>query len=221
MDLETTSLKIIDAKLINNEQYYKISWEPTWEAESNLLDYQHSIDSFWTSVNEHSSHQFSLQVPFQKKIKHEFELAEKTKEDVQKLIGRTKCSSSPPEMDTILHSPHDMLTNTLRSFQNNLAGFKQKECNMGVLKDSTSGAKDSTSGLSVLEQFDSPYVKIILACKECLKKMPIKNGPAYWKRHFDTHLPAEAKPLHVCETCGKTFSRKDNLTVSLIANAFH
>ena len=63
------------------------------------------------------------------------------------------------------------------------------------------GRSISNSDLKYLENFSSPYVKIIVACKVCNKEQSMKFQN-HWKRHFLTHSSDEDKP-HKCAVCGK------------------
>jgi len=73
----------------------------------------------------------------------------------------------------------------------------------------TTGKQINTSGLKYLENFTNPYVKIILACRECNKEQSPKY-PTTWKRHYLTHASKEEKP-HKCPHCDKAFVTSSNL----------
>ena len=76
-------------------------------------------------------------------------------------------------------------------------------------KVGSDSVKTNTSGLKYLENFDNPYVKILLACKVCSKEQSLKY-PATWKRHFLTHADKEDLP-HKCSYCDKRFVTSTNL----------
>jgi len=60
-----------------------------------------------------------------------------------------------------------------------------------------------TASLKYLENFCSPYVKVIVVCKICNKEQSMKFV-SYWRQHFMTH--SDTKP-HKCPHCPKTFTR--------------
>lgn len=64
-----------------------------------------------------------------------------------------------------------------------------------------------------MEQFQSPYVDIIFVCKICRKEQAPK---ANWQRHFNTH--SDERP-YVCEECGKSYKRTDQLTAHVKKHA--
>ncbi|XP_065644066.1 uncharacterized protein LOC100200420 isoform X5 [Hydra vulgaris] len=59
------------------------------------------------------------------------------------------------------------------------------------------------SALQYVQNFENPYVKIILVCKLCSKPMPLKFS-SNWKKHYLTHASDAEKP-HKCEVCFKAF----------------
>ena len=75
------------------------------------------------------------------------------------------------------------------------------ECQGKPSSAAAKGHSFSNSDLKYLENFNNPYVKIILACKVCNKEQSMKFQNT-WKRHFLTHSSDEDKP-HKCEICGK------------------
>jgi len=79
--------------------------------------------------------------------------------------------------------------------------------NESKLSDSTKSLNNS--GLKYLENFENPYVKILLACKVCNKEQSLKY-PNTWKRHFLTHADKEDLP-HKCTFCDKRFVTSTNL----------
>lgn len=78
---------------------------------------------------------------------------------------------------------------------------------MCILKVARGGSVTSTA--KYIEAFNNPYVKIILACKNCNKEMPIKY-PGNWKQHFLSHASSSEKPFK-CQFCEKSFIRGDRL----------
>jgi len=82
-----------------------------------------------------------------------------------------------------------------------------------LMNDSKAGDGGSkglnNSSLKYLENFENPYVKILLACKVCNKEQSLKY-PATWKRHFLTHADKQDLP-HKCEQCEKRFVTSTNL----------
>lgn len=64
-------------------------------------------------------------------------------------------------------------------------------------------------GLKYLENFNNPYVKIVLVCKECNKEQSLKY-PNTWKRHYLTHASKDQLP-HKCPYCDKAFITSTNL----------
>lgn len=47
--------KVIDYKVYNGKQYYKVKWESSWESEESLTEYQDLVDQFWQFVKRVSS----------------------------------------------------------------------------------------------------------------------------------------------------------------------
>ena len=43
--------KILDSKVENGQQFYKIRWAPTWEPAENLLSCEHLLNEFWNKIN--------------------------------------------------------------------------------------------------------------------------------------------------------------------------
>ena len=74
---------------------------------------------------------------------------------------------------------------------------------------SSVGPTVATSSLKYLENFDNPYVKIMVACKVCGKEQKLTN-PGNWKSHFVTHASAEEKAFP-CNFCDKAFTRNNVL----------
>lgn len=67
----------------------------------------------------------------------------------------------------------------------------------------------NSTGVKYLENFDNPYVKIILVCKICNKEQSLKYANT-WKRHYLTHAAKEDLP-HKCTLCEKAFVTSTNL----------
>lgn len=67
----------------------------------------------------------------------------------------------------------------------------------------------NNSGLKYLENFENPYVKIVVVCKICNKEQSMKRHDT-WKRHFLTHADKEDLP-HRCNYCDKRFITSGNL----------
>ena len=87
---------------------------------------------------------------------------------------------------------------------------KSAAATSSLLAAASSGGNIQSSDLKYLENFSSPYVKIVLLCKECSKEMPMKSGPSSWKRHYLTHA-SEADRPHKCAVCGKGFIENNKL----------
>ena len=54
-----------------------------------------------------------------------------------------------------------------------------------------------------LDEFDNPYVDIVLVCKICRKEQTSRNA-SVWKSHYLTHVPDSDKPLK-CSICQAGF----------------
>ena len=68
----------------------------------------------------------------------------------------------------------------------------------------------SASGKAYLENFQNPYVKIIIVCKICSKEQNLKRSDD-WKRHYLTHAKDSEKP-HKCHLCSKAFVAASQLS---------
>ncbi|XP_066915821.1 zinc finger protein sens-like isoform X7 [Clytia hemisphaerica] len=60
-----------------------------------------------------------------------------------------------------------------------------------------------TASLKYIENFDNPYVKIILVCKVCNKEQSLKFAHN-WKTHYLQHVSEDERP-HKCNICNKGF----------------
>ena len=76
------------------------------------------------------------------------------------------------------------------------------------LKESKSAVASNASSLKYLENFNSPYVKVIIVCKICNKEA--SKSARNWKAHYLTHASNEEKP-HKCPVCNQGFVQTNNL----------
>jgi len=60
----------------------------------------------------------------------------------------------------------------------------------------------STHTLKYIENFDNPYVKLVIVCKMCNKEA--SKFQRNWKTHYMTHLGNDDKP-HKCSVCNHGF----------------
>ena len=72
---------------------------------------------------------------------------------------------------------------------------------------SNDGKATGMASLKYLENFDNPYVKIIIVCKICNKEQSLKFA-GNWRQHYMTH---SAKKPFSCPHCPKTFIRGDQM----------
>ncbi|XP_057301121.1 uncharacterized protein LOC130635704 isoform X4 [Hydractinia symbiolongicarpus] len=66
----------------------------------------------------------------------------------------------------------------------------------------------NSSSLKYLENFDNPYVKVIIVCKICNKEA--SKFARNWKPHYLTHVSNEEKP-HKCAYCNMGFVSLNSL----------
>lgn len=81
------------------------------------------------------------------------------------------------------------------------------------LKDTTKSS--NTTSTKYLENFSSPYVKLIIVCKICNKEAA--KNPGNWKVHYLTHASNEEKP-HKCHICNKGFVQSNKLKTHMSKN---
>lgn len=212
--------KIMDCKLSNDgRQYYKVKWEPTWEPAENLVTCQHLVDEFWSHVNKLKRKE-DIAMQYQKKIKLELDnlsynkgdfplLSTDSKGDVQKLIAQ---ASGTPVGLTDLQAPSDILASFQFSPGKVFDPSKPKKNNIGngfspQKSGNSNGKASSASSLKYLENFDNPFVKVIVVCKICNKEQSLKHTH-HWKLHHQIH--SNEKP-YKCPHCPSAFKRSDYL----------
>ena len=217
-DLDSSSFgikKIIDCR-INQEgkQMYKVRWEETWEPADSLITCQHLVDDFWSRVNkakriEHIAKQVQQLGKRGNADNAVNRLSSESKADVHNLIARTNLTSvgngkiiSPSSKLMKLNEINSSKPSSINS--NSLSTPKIKT----ETKPPTSSKSFDNSSLKYLENFDNPYVKVIVVCKVCNKEA--SKSTAQWKVHYLTHVSEEERPFK-CELCGKGFVQKIHL----------
>lgn len=63
--------------------------------------------------------------------------------------------------------------------------------------------------MQYIENFNNPYVKLLVVCKICNKEQSLKFAFT-WKRHYLTHTASGEKPFK-CLICGNAYKTKDGL----------
>lgn len=207
--------KIVDVKLREDgKQMYKVQWEPTWEPVENLVTCQHLIDDFWCFVNkakvsERNAQQFFPHFNMNLNMNHEIDfpkMPEDDKSEVQRLIARTNSTLVPP--NAMLNQHNHQMANIHSNFQDSLLSSPSSKSKLTASPKtelSSPGGKEKVtiSSLKSIENFENPYVKIILVCKICNKEQSLKLA-RNWKRHYLSHATNEEKP-HQCPYCPKAF----------------
>lgn len=225
--------KIIDCKIANGQQMYKVQWEPTWEPAINLQGFPDLIDDFWSLINnakikENTAQEFAknarMRTLMNDKSTSIMKLSSDDKTEIHNLIARTNNTSV-----SSLRTPSDLLS-TPGNYQSNLTLLNNKG---GLVDQNTSGVKrknetlvdnkvsvpkppkntdsstvSNTASLKYLENFSNPYVKVIIVCKMCNKEAS-KNS-SQWKVHYLTHVSKEDRPFK-CEVCNQGFVQKIHL----------
>ena len=75
--------------------------------------------------------------------------------------------------------------------------------------DGNSSKHFAQGDVKYIDNFENPYVRIIIVCKVCSKEQSIKHQSS-WKRHYLTHASDENKPFK-CDHCTKAFVQKTAL----------
>lgn len=231
--------KIVDCKVENGRQMFKVKWAPTWEPAENLAGCQHLINKFWSHVNSvKSSEERSIEhyrMKLNPNIPNIEMLSQENKADIQRLIARTNATTTSGNHSVL--SPSNMLSSQQNNFMgggmNHPPSIKQEQSNHNIsgvgfpqqqqqqnklnnmkvennesLLDVKSGkAALNNASLKYLENFNNPYVKIVIVCKICNKEQPSKFA-GNWRQHYMTH--SDKKP-HQCAHCPKGFIRADQL----------
>lgn len=216
--------KIIDCKINENgQQMYKVKWECTWEPAENLVTCQYLVDEFWSYVNILKSKEESSLLS-RKRIKLDPDIGNvdfplfsvDNKTDVQQLITRTNSTSSDSFLSPrMLMSTQTIQSNQIKSENTNLnrssndknGKLPHIDNKTSINSKSLSSNTISTSSLKYLENFDNPFVKIVLLCKLCNKEQSLKHV-GNWKLHYLTH--SAEKPFK-CHICPKSYVRGDYL----------
>lgn len=198
-------VKIVDHKTDEHGHiFYKVQWEATWEPAESLTDCQKLIEEFWLSLNEARTRISSN--PKRKRIQAE-------------------CAPVPydslqlPDLEQWRNYP---ILNAVSEISANNQGIKIESKGKTAKSDneamSSSASHNShlgpnqsisSQGLQYIENFDNPYVKVVLVCKICNKEQSMKFS-GNWKQHYLTHSSNEEKP-HKCSVCGKAFVRHDKM----------
>ena len=220
--------KIVDCKVgPDGQQMYKVIWSETWEPADTLLSHcQHLINDFWGGVNKAKALEHVAQQVIQrgKTINNNnnnsnsnnsnsnidmYRLSDDSKAGISDLIARSNSTSAG------IISPSSKLTKSNEQIPNfntnthtNTVTPKIKTETKPPTPSSTSTAL-SNSSLKYLENFDNPYVKVIVVCKVCNKEASKSSGK--WKIHYLTHVSEEERP-HKCDICGAGFVQKIQLT---------
>lgn len=224
--------KIVDVKLREDgKQMFKVEWQPTWEPVENLASCQHLIDKFWSFVNKAKVNEENAKKyhktptngnPITNMSGNITKLSKDDKLEVQRLIATTNSTLVPPNefLNQQNHKNDNAHLNFQNSSQNSTVVEKpvfnspiQKTKNPVIPKSETGfspggGVKEqgtNSASLKYVENFENPYVKIILVCKICNKEQSLKFSHT-WKRHYLSHASNEEKP-HKCPYCPKAFVR--------------
>lgn len=75
-------------------------------------------------------------------------------------------------------------------------------------KHPSKSKSDNNGGLKYIENFDNPYVKLLVVCKICNKEQSLKYCNT-WKRHYSFHFD-DVRP-HQCDVCDKSFKQSCDL----------
>jgi len=223
MEIEQNSFgiqKIVDCKVENGQQMYKVEWQATWEPAESLQTCQHLIDEFWSHINKAKAkeqvaqqHRNAAHQQKNESTTNIEKLSEDEKTQVQKLIQQT---SSTIVGNLHLQSPRDLLPATALSntHPKDIAStpqiksdttLKQKHFKADSELDSKDRKTIGTAGLKYLEGFTNPYVKLIVVCRICNREQSLKFS-SNWYKHYMTH--SDKKPFQ-CPHCPKSFVRGD------------
>ena len=202
--------RIVDVKIEGGIQMYKVEWVTTWESSESLISCQHLIDQFWSRVNnakqqEHVAQQYIVKA---KQQLHGLP-SNILKTEVNTLIERTNATTPG------FSSPSSRLQSHSSSFSAAVNHKPTTETTTPTtIPPPTSDAKgSSTASLKYIENFDNPYVKLIVACKICNKEQSTKWAKV-WRQHYLTHSDKKA---HQCPHCTKSFHQTNLLNKLLQA----
>lgn len=186
--------KVIDHKTDQNGRvFYKVQWEPTWEPAESLNTCQTLIDEFWSSVNKagkplkrkHTSNTSRSEENMFQAAESNFKADVENVENIKKLIT----------------APFETSLASVKS--ESKVAHDQVDCDMSAIGRGLSPGASSTKALHYIENFDNPYVRLVVVCKICSKEQSLKFS-GNWKQHFMTHVSDDEKP-HKCSVCGKCF----------------
>jgi len=203
--------RIVDVRLDNEgKQMYKVRWSETWEPAESLATCQHLVDDFWSTINkakmkERVAQETLKQMTFTNNNNMGISrLSEDSKSEIRDLISRTNGTSAGN-----LISPSAKIKNEHSKSLINMNDVKPSVRNkVKTESDSKSSGGLNNSTLKYLENFDNPYVKVIVVCKVCNKEAP--KAPSKWKVHYLTHVSEEDRPFK-CEVCNQGFIQKIHL----------
>ena len=195
--------KIVDCRLENGKQMYKVEWEATWEPAESLTNCQYLIDDFWSHVNKVKRNEHVAQNILKRKLNVEYgynqttyNLSRDDKTEIQKLVERSELN--PPSGMLIQQNCNLIQENSSKTaVKTNTKAPLSTE--VKPLTSSSGGGSIDTASLKYLENFTSPYVRIVVLCKICSKEQSLKVSK-YWRDHYMTHQ----KP-HQCDQCEKSF----------------
>merc|ERR1712179_69214 len=172
------------------------------------------VDDFWSTINkakmkERVAQETLKQMTFTNNNNMGISrLSEDSKSEIRDLISRTNGTSAgnPISPSAKLMKNNSLLNQTNADVvQNNKLTTTAK---VKTESDSKSSSGYNNSTLKYLENFDNPYVKVIVVCKVCNKEA--SKASSKWKRHYLSHVSEEDRPFK-CEVCNQGFIQKIHL----------
>lgn len=213
--------RILECKIENGQQMYKIEWETTWEPAETLAFCQHMIDDFWSLVNKAKSKEhlaqkhlnlkpkaFLLQSPsnlLHRNLQQDHEVQGSSKMHMPDIAQKYLNFNNGPTSANKGAGPGKVEKFPIKSDD-----FAETISDQKAIADSKVAADPKATGMAslrYLENFSNPYVKIIIVCKICNKEQSLRFA-GNWRQHYMTH--SEKKP-HTCPHCSKSFIRADRL----------